>query len=196
MYQQVQVWVAVRSKAEAKPQPRESNGMTIAPSRERKLIDIEPSKQNLESYNLSKVVNLLRHNQKLHREDGAIQFYKIKFHLRDHHSQIQNWSDDRWKACLAILAQAISSQAFHCSRVEVRLLCFFCSLQDDVQCFAGDGCRHPTGGFKFSADLAHRQRIGPGAVHHQPELQSKPVHAPEGGVNRKESVFRPSSQCK
>ena len=42
-----------------------------------------------------KVINLLRHNQKLHREqDGAIQFYKIKFHLRD-------WSDDRWLACLA-----------------------------------------------------------------------------------------------
>ena len=30
-----------------------------------------------------------------------IQFYKIKFHLRDHHPQIQNWSDDRWIACLA-----------------------------------------------------------------------------------------------
>ena len=26
---------------------------------------------------------------------------KIKFYLRDNHSQIQNWSDDRWKACLA-----------------------------------------------------------------------------------------------
>ena len=25
---------------------------------------------------------------------------QIKFHLRDIHSQIQNWSDDRWKACL------------------------------------------------------------------------------------------------
>ena len=43
-----------------------------------------------------------RHNQTLHREeDGAIEFCKIKFHLRNHHSQIQNWSDDRWKACLA-----------------------------------------------------------------------------------------------
>ena len=30
-----------------------------------------------------------------------IEFVKIKFHLRNHHSQIQNWSDDRWKACLA-----------------------------------------------------------------------------------------------
>ena len=94
---------SARSKAKAKPQPRESTGTTTIPLRERKWIDIEPSKKDLESYDLSKkVINLLRHNQKLHREeDGAIQFYKIKFHLRDHHSQIQNWSDDRWKACLA-----------------------------------------------------------------------------------------------
>ena len=83
--------VAARSKAKAKPQPRESIGTTTIPLCERKWIDIEPSKQDLESYNLSKkVINLLRHNQKLHREqDGAtIQFYKINFHLRDHHSQI------------------------------------------------------------------------------------------------------------
>ena len=95
--------VAARSKAKAKRQPKESTGMTTIPLRERKWIDIEPSKQDLESYDLSKkVINLLRHNQKLHREeDGAIQFYKIKFHLRDHHSQIQNWSDDRWKTCLS-----------------------------------------------------------------------------------------------
>ena len=73
------------------------------PLSERVWIDIEPSKQDLESCNLSKkVINLLRHNQKLHREeDGAIQFYKIKFHLRDYHLPIQNWSDDRWLACLA-----------------------------------------------------------------------------------------------
>ena len=71
--------VAVRSKAKAKPQPRESTGTTTIPLSERVWIDIEPSKQDLESYNLSKkVINLLRHNQKLHREeDGAIQFYKI-----------------------------------------------------------------------------------------------------------------------
>ena len=96
--------VAARSKAKAKPQPRELVGTTATiPIHERRWIDIEPSEQNLASYDLSKkVINLLRHNQKLHREeDGAIQFYKIKFHLRDHHSQIQNWSDDRWKACLA-----------------------------------------------------------------------------------------------
>ena len=95
--------VAARSKAKAKPQPRESTGTTTIPSSERVWIEIKPSKPDLESYNLSKkVINLLRHNQKLHREqDGAIQFYKIKFHLRDYHLPRQNWSDDRWLACLA-----------------------------------------------------------------------------------------------
>ena len=94
--------VAARSKAKAKPQPRESTGTTTIPLRERVWIDIEPSKQDLQSYDLSKkVTNLLRHNQTLQREDGAIQFYKMKFHLRDHHPQIQNWSGDRWVVCLA-----------------------------------------------------------------------------------------------
>ena len=96
--------VAARSKAKAKPQPRVLVGTTVTiPIHERRWIDIEPSEQNLDSYDLSKkVVNLLRHNQTLHREeDGAIEFCKIKFHLRNHHSQIQVWSDDRWKACLA-----------------------------------------------------------------------------------------------
>ena len=96
--------VAARSKAKAKPQPRVLVGTTATiPIHERRWIDIEPSEQNLASYDLSKkVINLLRRNQTLQREDdGAIEFYKIKFHLRNHHSQIQNWSDDRWKACLA-----------------------------------------------------------------------------------------------
>ena len=30
-----------------------------------------------------------------------LNFCKIKFYFRNHHSQIQNWSDDRWKACLS-----------------------------------------------------------------------------------------------
>ena len=71
--------VAARSKAKSKPQPRESTGTTTIPLSERTWIDIEPSKQDLDSYDLSKkVVNLLRHNQKLHREeDGAILQNKI-----------------------------------------------------------------------------------------------------------------------
>ena len=96
--------IAARSKAKAKPQPRVLVGTTATiPIHERRWIDIQASTQNLASYDLSKkAINLLRHNQTLQREeDGAIEFYKIKFYLRNHHSQIQNWSDDRWKACLA-----------------------------------------------------------------------------------------------
>ena len=96
--------VAARSKAKAKPQPRELVGTTATiPRHERRWIDIEPSKQNLASYDLSKkVINLVRHNQTLQREDdGAIAIYEIKFHLRKHTSQVQHWSDERWKACLA-----------------------------------------------------------------------------------------------
>ena len=76
--------VAARSKAKAKPQPRVLVGTTATiPIHERRWIDIEPSEQNLASYDLSKkVINLLRHTQTLQREDdGAIEFYKIKFYL-------------------------------------------------------------------------------------------------------------------
>ena len=74
--------VAARLKAKEKPQPRELVGTTATiPIHQRRWIDIEPSKQNLASYDLSKkVINLLRHNQTLQREeDGAIEFYKINF---------------------------------------------------------------------------------------------------------------------
>ena len=47
--------VAARSKAKAKPQPRELVGTTATiPIHERRWIDIEPSKQDLASYDLSK----------------------------------------------------------------------------------------------------------------------------------------------
>ena len=79
--------VAARSKAKAKPQPRELVGTKATiPMHERRWIDIEPSEQNLASYDLSKkVISFLRHNQTSQREqDGAIEFYKMKFHLRNH----------------------------------------------------------------------------------------------------------------
>ena len=71
--------VAARSKAKAKPQPRVLVGTTATiPMHERRWIDIEPSERNLASHDLSKkVINLLRHNQTLQREDdGAIEFTK------------------------------------------------------------------------------------------------------------------------
>ena len=96
--------VAARSKAKAKPQQREPvDTPTTIPMHERRWIDIEPSEPTLAAYDLSKkVISLLRHNQTVQREDdGAIQFWRIKFHLRNHSSQVQYWSDDRWKSCLA-----------------------------------------------------------------------------------------------
>ena len=72
--------IAARSKAKAKPQPRVLVGTTATiPMHERRWIDIEPSKQVLAWYDLSKkVINLLRHNQTLHREeDGAIRQNRV-----------------------------------------------------------------------------------------------------------------------
>ena len=95
--------IAARSKAKAKPQPRESSGTTTISFNERIWVDIVPSKQDFDSYKLSKrVINLLRHNPNVNRErDGAVQFYKIKSLIRDHSLSTQSWSDNRWLACLA-----------------------------------------------------------------------------------------------
>ena len=79
----------------------------------------EQSKQDLASYDLSKkVINLLRHNQTFQREeDGAIKFYKIKFHLRNHFSQIHNCvaggggSDRRYQYCSDNLGTILSFRA-------------------------------------------------------------------------------------
>ena len=62
--------VAARSKAKAKPQPRELTETTATiPIHQRRWIDIEPSKQDLDSYDLSKkVISLLRQNQTVQRE--------------------------------------------------------------------------------------------------------------------------------
>ena len=70
---------------------------------ERNWIDIEPGNYSLSAYEVSKkVIHLLRHSQKVQREDdGAVHFWRIKEHLQSQFSQIPYWSDNRWKACLA-----------------------------------------------------------------------------------------------
>ena len=95
--------IAARSKAKAKPQKREPVDVpSIIPMHERKWIDIEPSEPSLAVEVSKKVISLLRHNQTVQREeDGASQFWRSKFHLRNQFSQVQHWSDERWKACLA-----------------------------------------------------------------------------------------------
>ena len=80
--------IAARSKAKAKPQKREPvDTPTVIPMHERKWFEVS-----------KKVVSPLRHNQTVQREeDGAIQFWRIKFLLRNQFSEIQHWSDERWK---------------------------------------------------------------------------------------------------
>ena len=69
----------------------------------RNWFDIEPGKHSLSEYEVSKkVMCLLRHSQKVHREeDGAVHFWRIKENLQNPFPQSIHWSDDQWKACLA-----------------------------------------------------------------------------------------------
>ena len=110
---------ACRSKAKAKPQRRGLAGSSprIVPMERRNWIDIEPGKHSLSEYEVSKkVIHLLRHSQKVHREeDGEIPF-----------PQSIHWSDDRWKACLAAGAKSRALQG-HSGRNVIDL-----SLQDNV----------------------------------------------------------------
>ena len=123
--------VAARSKAKAKPQPRELVGTTATiPMHERRWIDIEPSEQNLASYDLSKkVINLLRHNQTLQSENKMEQWNSTRsnsiFEIIIH--KYKHWSDDRWKACLA--AGGGSKRRYqYCSDDSGRIL-YFRALQ-------------------------------------------------------------------
>ena len=122
--------IAARSKAKAKPQKREPvDTPTIIPMHERKWIDIEPSEPTLAAYDVSKkVISLLRHDQTVQREDdGAIQFWRIKFHLRHHSSQVQHWSDERWKSCL--VAGGGSKRRYHYCSDSSGTILYFRSLQ-------------------------------------------------------------------
>ena len=69
---------------------------------ERKWIDIDSAESSISAYEVSKkVIKSIRHCQTVQREDdGAVQFWRIKFYLRNQFPQIHYWSDDRWKICL------------------------------------------------------------------------------------------------
>ena len=74
--------LACRTKAQAKPQRREPAGSsprTVSIGR-RNWIDIEPGKYYFSECEVSKkVIHLLRHSQKVHREeDGAVHFWRMK----------------------------------------------------------------------------------------------------------------------
>ena len=121
---------ACRSKAKAKPQRREpvDYSPSIIPIRERMWIDIEPGNYSLLSlsvYEVSKkVIHLLRHSQKVQREDdGAVHFWRIKEHLQSQFPQVLYWSDDRWKVCLAAGGGA-KRRYQYCTDVSGIIICF------------------------------------------------------------------------
>ena len=69
-------------RQKTKPQRREPAGSSsrAVPIGKRTWIDIEPRKHSLSEYEVSKkVIHLLRHSQKVHREeDGEVHFWRIK----------------------------------------------------------------------------------------------------------------------
>ena len=57
---------------------------------------------SLSDYPVSKKpINLLRHGKLLREDDGAIEFWRLKDHLRNHFVQSQHWSDEKWKSIMA-----------------------------------------------------------------------------------------------
>ena len=95
---------ACRSNAKAKPQRREPAGSSprIVSIGKRTWTDIEPGKYSFSDYEVSKkVMYLLRHSQHVHREEGAVHFWRIKENLLNQFPHSPHWSDSKWKVCLA-----------------------------------------------------------------------------------------------
>ena len=118
-----------RSKAKAKPQRKEPvDSPSIIPMNERKWIDIEPEESSLSAYEVSKkVFHLLRHSQKVHREeDGAVHFWR-KENLQNPFTQSIHWSDGRWKACLA--ARGGAKRRYQYCTDDSRTIVYFRALQ-------------------------------------------------------------------
>ena len=95
---------ASRSKAKAKPQKRDfaSSSTRSIPLRERTWTDVEPGKQSLSDYSVSKkLIHLLHHGSLPRDNDGAIEFWRIKDYLRKHFVHSQHWSDEKWKSTMA-----------------------------------------------------------------------------------------------
>ena len=70
---------ASRSKAKAKPQRRDpdSSSTRTIPIEQRSWTDVEPGKQSLSDYPVSKkLINLLRHGSLPRENDGAIEFWR------------------------------------------------------------------------------------------------------------------------
>ena len=87
----------------------------------------------LSAYEVSKkVIHLLRHSQKVHREeDGAVHFWRIQENLQNPLPQSIHWSDDRWKACLA--AGRGATRILQYCTDDSGIIIYFRALLKDIQ---------------------------------------------------------------
>ena len=95
---------ASRSKAKAKPQKRDSasSSTRTIPIGERTWTDVEPGKQSLSEYPVSKkLIHLLRHGSLPRDNHGAIEFWRIQDNLQQHFLYCHHWSDEKWKSSMA-----------------------------------------------------------------------------------------------
>ena len=100
-WQRMYLLFASRSKAKAKPRRLTSacSSTTTEPICERNWTDIEPGTQSPIAYPLSKQLStLLRHGQLPREEDGAIEFWRLRDHVRNDFENSQHWSDEMWKS--------------------------------------------------------------------------------------------------
>ena len=93
---------ASRSKSKAKPQKLyfASSSTRTFPFGYRTWTDVEPGKQSLSDYPVSKIlIHLLRDGQHVHREDdGAVQFLRIKENIQKHFLYCPHCSDESGRA--------------------------------------------------------------------------------------------------
>ena len=69
---------------------------------ERSWTDIEPQDHSPIDYPVSKRLStLVRHGELLREEDGAIEFWWLKYDLHNKFEYSQNWSDGMWKSRMA-----------------------------------------------------------------------------------------------
>ena len=95
---------ASRSKATAKPRRPTSacSSTRTIPICERSWTDIEPETYSSVAYPVSKQLSaLLRHGQLPREEDGAIEIWRLKDHLRNEFEYSQHWPDEMWKSKMA-----------------------------------------------------------------------------------------------
>ena len=65
------------------------------------MTDVEPEDFSPVAYPVAKQLSTILRDGGLPREDGAIEFWRLKDYLRNDLVQSQYWSDEKWKSTMA-----------------------------------------------------------------------------------------------